>query len=127
MTMRFKMTPRYEMWRQAIEQLQSAAAQLDQAHASLRDADLLYVGGGWKQSTIKQLATSADELLAAVRGAECPECDHLIAGHGEMHGCNHDRDAAGIDPVLGPLGPCCCGWGLQRAAAPRRAEEDAAA
>jgi hypothetical protein len=129
MTMRFKMATRYEIWKHAVEQLGLAIAALDQAHASMRDVGLDDVPSDPNRNSllILDLVQHAERILEGIKTAECEECFHAIAKHGDRYGCEYERGDGSVscrdgETIEAALGPCCCGWGLQRAAAPRRAE-----
>jgi ribosomal protein S27AE len=86
------MATRFELWKQAIEQLTRAAAELDQAHATLKDCGLDDIdAGGYRKPTIKNLVIDAEGLLQELRHAECDECNHRIAHHGDRYGCEYER------------------------------------
>ncbi len=85
-----------------------AADALDQAHASMRDAqvdDVESCRGAYSLS-VRQLAHHTDLLLNAVIRAKCEECDHLLPEHGADGCCGPGRDP--------DRAPCGCPWGSEK-------------
>jgi hypothetical protein len=117
------MATRFEIWKQAVLDLERAEAELDQVHASLKDIGLQNLGsdaGAWA-TTVPKLVAQATRLLIELRNADCPECDHLISRHGDKYGCEHERgdvsmSTRGAGTVLAAAGPCHCRWGLEEPA-----------
>ncbi len=91
---------RYEIYAQALAQLAVAVEALDQAHASMRDAqvdDVATTNGTWPgPMTVTKLRISATGLLNALHHAECEDCGLPYSLHG------------GIPDILEPIG---CKWG----------------
>jgi ribosomal protein S27AE len=115
------MPTRFELWKQAIEQMEHAIAELDQAHATMKDCRLDDVdAGGYRMPTIKHLVSDAEGLLRELRTAECDDCGHAIAKHGDRYGCEYERGDVPMNcrdggTIMAAAGPCHCKWGLQEA------------
>jgi hypothetical protein len=102
------MPTRFQIWKQAIADLERAIAELGQVRASLKDIGLHDVGtSSFRKLNIEDLVFEANNLLAELRVAACDDCCHAIAKHGTAGGC----DAI----VLLLSAPCGCRWGLQEA------------
>jgi hypothetical protein len=100
------MAMRFEVWKQAVLDMERAIAELDQVQASLKDIRLDRLGFE-PRPNIAQLIIDADRLVAELRNAACDECCHAIIKHGTPDGC---------DAVVLLLGtPCGCRWGLEEA------------
>jgi hypothetical protein len=113
------MTTNFELWKQAIEQLTRVVAELDQAHATLKDCGLDDIAaGGYRKPTIKHLVSDAEGLLKGLQYAKCEECGRRIAHHGDRYGCEYERGDVEMPcrdggTILAAAGPCGCEWGLQ--------------
>jgi ribosomal protein S27AE len=101
--------------------MERAIEELDQAGASLKDIRMGDLdSGGWRRATIHQLVMDAEGLLAELRSAECDDCGHAIAKHGDRYGCEYERGDVEMSTrdggsVMAAAGPCHCRWGLQEA------------
>jgi hypothetical protein len=74
------MATRFEIWKQALLDLERAIAELDQVHASLKDVGLDGIdAGGYRKPTSRQLVIDAEGLLDNLRKADCEECGRAIA------------------------------------------------
>jgi hypothetical protein len=117
------MATRFEIYKQAVRDLEHASAELDQVHASLKDIgfqDLQIPAVGWVGNwpRIDSLVKHLDALREALLEAECPECDHAIAKHGDKYGCEYERGDVDMPTrdggtILAAAGPCGCRWGLE--------------
>jgi hypothetical protein len=116
------MATRFELWKQAIAQMERAIAELDQAHATLKDAGLddVTATSRYNTVTIKDLVRKGQSLLGELREAECEDCGHLIAWHGDQYGCEYERGDQPMNSrdggtIMAAAGPCHCQWGLEEA------------
>ena len=102
---------RFAMYGQALDQLQEASELLDQARASMKDAQVDDVRSGRFQEspTIKRIIQHIEGLIKELQVAECDDCGHRLALHGDPYGCEHER---GGDV---PTRLCSCEWGLEAA------------
>ena len=78
-------------YREAVEQLEIAAAAIDQAHSMLKDLKLdtyITAGYGPRRQTIRSLYFDAESLLEDLKNAACPECGLPLA---ENLDCLEDR------------------------------------
>jgi hypothetical protein len=112
-------TTRFTMYEQAISQLEEAAEALDQAHASMKDAQVddvrSYRSNGL---SVRSIVSHVEALIDELKKAECGECDHKLSQHGDRYGCEHERgdvpmtcrDGGTVDAAAGP---CGCRWGLE--------------
>jgi hypothetical protein len=75
----------FEIYTEAVKQMEAAVAELDQAHATLRDIGLHQYSEPWKGNplSIEKLYKRADELLATLRRVECDECGRPLAAHAQ--------------------------------------------
>jgi hypothetical protein len=111
------MATRFEIYKQALLDLERASAELDQVHASLKDIGLHNTVFGRRAdlNNIQDLVADTDLLLKELREADCPECDHAIANHGRQDGCEHEMlvDVDGYSGGGISEQPCGCRWGLE--------------
>lgn len=108
---------RFELWKQAQEQLKEAIKAYDQASATLKDIELsdLDVPGLLVPASRGKLAIDLDRTLLELQTAECDECGHAIAKHGDKYGCEYERGDVAMDTrdggtVMAAAGPCGCQW-----------------
>lgn len=75
----------YQIYTEAVRQMETAVAELDQAHATLRDIGLQDYTAAWKggKLSISTLYKRADELLTVLRRVECDECGRPLADHAQ--------------------------------------------
>lgn len=72
----------YQIYTEAVKQMEAAVAELDQAHATLRDIGLHQYTGPWRAKlSVETLYERADELLTTLRSVECDECGRPLAAH----------------------------------------------
>jgi hypothetical protein len=84
-------SPDLEIYRDAIQQLEDAVAQIDQAHAALKDISLEWwtAPGRRRYSdhiSITALYDEANSFLQGLRKAECDDCGNPISDH-PVNGC----------------------------------------
>jgi hypothetical protein len=105
------MATRFEIYKQALLDLERAIAELDQVHASLKDIGLQRIIEG--SHTVGDLVMQGDELLNELRIAECPECDHPIAQHDRSNGCWEELPGQFDEHTIWlPTTQCLCRWGV---------------
>jgi len=82
------MTRDWQLYGEAIEQLETACNELDQAHATLRDLQMEHtsIRHGQRDITIAGIFRLAATLLDAVKHAECGQCWEEISKH-PREGC----------------------------------------
>ncbi|SRR5579872_414063 len=120
MPTQYRTPTRFEMYQQAIEQLTQAVDALDQAHASMKDAQVADVAStGHYPLVIKSVIFHAEQILEQLKTAECLECGHALSKHGDKYGCEYDRGDVEMTcrdggTILAAAGPCGCEWGQQR-------------
>jgi hypothetical protein len=68
------MTTRLDAYHEALNQLTSAAAALDQAHAFMRDALVADIATGPYRFRIRDLANHSEALLDGLKAVRCDEC-----------------------------------------------------
>ena len=73
----------YQIYTEAVRQMETAVAELDQAHATLRDIGLHQYCEPRRGNPLsaEKLYKRADELLATLRAATCDECGRTLAAH----------------------------------------------
>lgn len=122
------MATRFEVWKATVADLARVAAELDQVRAQLKDIQLRELLAfdegeplrGRLNGNIDDLTFACDGLLKELRTAECDECSHAIAIHGDRYGCEYERGDVEMPcrdggTVMAAAGPCHCKWGLQEA------------
>jgi hypothetical protein len=75
----------FEIYTDAVIQMENAIYELDQAHALLKDIGLHQYSEAWKGAplSIETICRRADKLLATLRRVECEECGRLMSEHAQ--------------------------------------------
>jgi hypothetical protein len=66
---------------EAIMQIETAVAELDQAHATLKDIGCHQYPGLIRQRSITQVRLDADAVLDAMRALDCDTCGRPVRAH----------------------------------------------
>jgi len=77
------MTRDWQLYGEAIEQLETACNELDQAHATLRDLEMEHtsIRSGQREYDVAGVFRLAATLLDAIKHAQCGQCWEEIAQH----------------------------------------------